>query len=242
MRTTKFNESPIIARQRGVAMIIALIILVAMSLAGIGLMRSVDTGSMIAGNMAFRQSTLNATDAGTGMAFAALMAVANSGNAADKAILNYDGNNTQPCTGAPGANPVVDGTAVCAGTNIKFPGYYSAPLAACEVTGTGCTATQTSWWTDSTKWANAYTLTSTEYPDTSTTVQYLIHRMCQTSNAAPSTAGNACQYYSPSCTSCTNGVISVPVPPSPIYYYRISVRVTGPRNTYSYSQTYVQSM
>ena len=42
--------------QQGVILFIALIVLVAMSLAGIALMRSVDTNVLIAGNLAFRQA------------------------------------------------------------------------------------------------------------------------------------------------------------------------------------------
>lgn len=51
-------------QQRGVVLLLALIMLVAMTLAGIGMMRSVDTGMIIAGNMAFKQSTLQGTDSG----------------------------------------------------------------------------------------------------------------------------------------------------------------------------------
>ena len=43
-------------RERGIVVLIALIVMVAMSLAAVGLMRSVDTTSMIVGNVAFRQS------------------------------------------------------------------------------------------------------------------------------------------------------------------------------------------
>lgn len=51
-------------KQRGVVLFIALIVLVAMTLAGIAIMRSVDTGNLIAGNVAFKQSTLQAGDYG----------------------------------------------------------------------------------------------------------------------------------------------------------------------------------
>jgi type IV pilus assembly protein PilX len=44
-------------RQRGVVLLIALIVLVAMSLAAIGLMRSVDTSNVIAGNLGFKRGT-----------------------------------------------------------------------------------------------------------------------------------------------------------------------------------------
>jgi Tfp pilus assembly protein PilX len=56
-------------KQRGVVLFIALIVLVAMSLAGIGMVRSIDTGNLIAGNLAFKQSTLNASDLGVETAF-----------------------------------------------------------------------------------------------------------------------------------------------------------------------------
>jgi Tfp pilus assembly protein PilX len=44
---------------------IALIVLVAMSLAGVALMRSVDTGTVVAGNMAFKQAAIMVADRGT---------------------------------------------------------------------------------------------------------------------------------------------------------------------------------
>jgi Tfp pilus assembly protein PilX len=50
--------------QRGTMLIIALIVLVAMTLAGIATMRSVDTATLLAGNIAFRQSSLNSADQG----------------------------------------------------------------------------------------------------------------------------------------------------------------------------------
>lgn len=50
--------------QKGVVLFIALIVLVAMSLAGIALIRSVDTGTVIAGNLAFRQSSMHVGDVG----------------------------------------------------------------------------------------------------------------------------------------------------------------------------------
>ena len=51
-------------RQRGVVLFIALIVLVAMALAGIALVRSVDTGILVAGNIAFKQGATNAGDQG----------------------------------------------------------------------------------------------------------------------------------------------------------------------------------
>ena len=52
------------ARQRGVVLFFALIALVAMSLAAVALIRSVDTSTIIAGNLAFKQSATRAGDGG----------------------------------------------------------------------------------------------------------------------------------------------------------------------------------
>lgn len=60
------RRSPRLLRrtQRGVVLFIALIVLVAMSLAGVALIRNVDTGSVIAGNLAFRQAAMHVGDNG----------------------------------------------------------------------------------------------------------------------------------------------------------------------------------
>ena len=51
-------------RQRGAVLFIALIVLVAMSLAGIALIRGVDTANLIAGNLAFKQNATHGGDWG----------------------------------------------------------------------------------------------------------------------------------------------------------------------------------
>jgi Tfp pilus assembly protein PilX len=56
-------------RQRGTMLIIALIVLVAMTLVGIATMRSVDTATLVAGNIAFKQSTVGAADQGLQAAY-----------------------------------------------------------------------------------------------------------------------------------------------------------------------------
>jgi len=60
-------------REDGVIMIIALIVLVAMTLAGIGVIRSIDTGTLVAGNIGFRQAALATADSGVEAARAWLM-------------------------------------------------------------------------------------------------------------------------------------------------------------------------
>ena len=49
--------------QEGVVLFIALIVLVAMSLAGVALMRSVDTALVVAGNFAFKKSAIRSPTA-----------------------------------------------------------------------------------------------------------------------------------------------------------------------------------
>lgn len=59
--------------QRGVVLFIALIALVAMTLAAIGLVRSHETGSMIAGNVAFKESTIQNADTAIEAAITAMV-------------------------------------------------------------------------------------------------------------------------------------------------------------------------
>lgn len=74
--------------QRGVMLIIALIVLVAMTLAGIGMMRSVDTANVVAGNIAFRQSAVTAADQGIQAGYAWLLANINT-LSNDNAVAGY---------------------------------------------------------------------------------------------------------------------------------------------------------
>jgi type IV pilus assembly protein PilX len=53
------------AKQRGVALFFALICMVAIMMAAVVLVRSVDTSSLIAGNLAFQQAATSSGDAGT---------------------------------------------------------------------------------------------------------------------------------------------------------------------------------
>lgn len=53
-----------LTRQRGVVLAIALVVLVAMALAAVALTRAIDISNIAAGNLAFKQSALSATDLG----------------------------------------------------------------------------------------------------------------------------------------------------------------------------------
>jgi type IV pilus assembly protein PilX len=64
MRNHCLRSHPGRTRERGTILIIALIVLVAMTLAGIATMRSVDTATIMAGNIGLRQAGSNAADQG----------------------------------------------------------------------------------------------------------------------------------------------------------------------------------
>lgn len=57
------NNYPLIGRQRGLILLIAMIALVVLSLAAVALIRTVDSATIIAGNLAFKQSTTSSGEA-----------------------------------------------------------------------------------------------------------------------------------------------------------------------------------
>jgi type IV pilus assembly protein PilX len=68
--------------QRGVVLFIALIVMVAMSLAAVALIRSVDTTAQIIGNLAFRQASVLPANSAVELATAAIFTDANFGKGA----------------------------------------------------------------------------------------------------------------------------------------------------------------
>lgn len=228
-------------KQRGVVLLLTLIILVAMTLAGIGMMRSVDTATVVAGNLAFKQTTSNAADGGTSAGFNLLTTFANTGNKDDRLVLSV--NPGQPC---PGGLSIDVSNFICPAGVIQPWGYLSTPINTCEVTNTcvgpptntagaalaGCPAgaTQYQWYQCTGSWVGA---PSVNIAATGTTVNYLIHRMCTQANNVPTTpdaatpGGQFCLSYT------SNGF------PIPSFYYRVTARSVGPRNTVTYTQTLV---
>lgn len=67
--TSLFTTAPKFQRtgnssQKGASLFVALVTLVIITLAGIALVRSVDTGMLVAGNLTFKEASLSATDVG----------------------------------------------------------------------------------------------------------------------------------------------------------------------------------
>lgn len=69
-----------VRRERGVVLFIVLIIMVVLSMAGVALMRSVDTSTTVAGNLALRQGTLPPVNTAVENALAALSAINKDAN------------------------------------------------------------------------------------------------------------------------------------------------------------------
>lgn len=79
---SRVAETAAIRRQAGLVLLFALIALLALSLAAAALVRTVDTASLIAGNLAFKQAATNSADAGVESAMAWL----NTTNAANSTV------------------------------------------------------------------------------------------------------------------------------------------------------------
>jgi type IV pilus assembly protein PilX len=204
-----------IAHQRGVSLLIVLIALVIMSLAAVGLIRMVDTGSLVIGNLAFKQSTTSATDAAVETAIAWLVNPAN-----DLKIKND-------------------------------AGYFATSLSELDATGNSGLATRAliDWDDDDCAYAAAGTFAACLTPTAensvgSYTTRHVIARMCKTEGDADDAANSCIRPVS-------NGGNPPPLRDSPDYtnyirfgttagpYYRIIVRSVGPRNTVSFTETYV---
>jgi len=198
----KTPARPAPRRERGAILFIALIVLVAMSLAGIALMRSVDTNVLIAGNLAFRQGATAGGDWGIEAGRAWL-----TGNLA---VLNND----QP-----------DGA----------PFYYATWQESLDLIGTDPKVKDYPW--DSTLPMDL------GFDSAGNQVKYVIHRLCNipgpvTSKDVKCVKSTLSKAQGPN-TPDSNRVKPMDdmnQPSKSVALYRVTVRITGPRNTVSYVQ------
>jgi len=199
--------------QRGMVLILSIVVLVAMSLAGIALMRSVLAGNRVAGNAAFQQAASMAADVGTERAIAWLEQQARQTDA----------------TGAPvnrlWTHKTIGGT--------ETVGYRAIR----EDPDPSFNETWEEAWAVHVAEANRI---NTLPPDAAgNMVSYLIQRLC-TYEGDP--AGGANCEASPVQATATAGNSKgagqkMKLPPR--IYYRITVRVEGPRNAVSFTQSIV---
>jgi Tfp pilus assembly protein PilX len=187
------------AGQRGIVLIVALVVLVALTIAGIAMIRSVDTATLVAGNLAFQQSATHASDKGVEQALAMLR---------QKAI---------------------DGTL---DSSDPSNGYF-ATLENSKPTGTQS-------WQDF--WQTSLGPASFDAGEDQfkNHIYFVVHRQC--AFAKPPGSGGEC-ISSPAIVSesagNSHGLGGIALRAATAVYYRITVRVSGPRRTESYVQSYV---
>jgi len=196
-------------RQSGVALVVALIVLVAMTLAGVAMVRSVDTSVMIAGNLAFRQGASVAGDAGVEAARTWLLA--------NTAALTND---------SPG------------------DGYYAnSQLEQLDLTGNATpadTADDVAW--DGVGVSQPKCLAQDAAGNT---VCYIIHRLCTTSGEAISSSKCSVKLESRGGSNVGGKRQMETYQPgswsevATQTYYRITVRVAGPRNNTGFIQAFL---
>jgi type IV pilus assembly protein PilX len=97
--------------ERGVVLFVALIAMVVMSLAGIALLRSVDTSTSVAGNLAFRQASIAPINNAVEKAANALFYAKTIGNTFNHDAANNYYANLQPGESASGIPSVLQGNA-----------------------------------------------------------------------------------------------------------------------------------
>ena len=196
--------------QRGVVLFLALIALVVMSLAAVALIRSVDTNAVIAGNLSFKQSARISSDRGAETALVWI-----NTKAPNPASLN---------------------------SNIPSEGYYATYI----------TPDLDMVLKDDATWTNANSAAATgsdivagvEDNGKGNNIRYIIQRMCSQAVSPSNDVSNKCLFGGTVKGGNSQGVKDrsrccgqVGAQQSPVY--RVTVRVTGAKNTVSYTQTYV---
>jgi Tfp pilus assembly protein PilX len=200
-------------RQRGVILMIALIMLVAMTLAGIALVRSMDTSNIIAGNLAFQQSAASGGDKGIETAVTTLQ------NTVAADILA----NPVPSTGTP------------AWAWADSAGYAASLAAPADITpGTNW---DVYWRGTLATTANLVVSLNGGAADTfGNRISYVVQRMCA-ATGDPSDTTKGCSRPTVAQPPC-NSEPCIPVTSNQVNY-RITSRIVGPRNTISYVQAII---
>jgi type IV pilus assembly protein PilX len=198
-------------QQRGLVLFLALIALVVMSLAAVALIRSVDTNNLIAGNLSFKQAATTSADAGTEAAITMLIGMRDAAANAGKNVLN-------------------DATHTFNITPATPNGYYSS--------ANTLNLTADATWDDVNN-----VLVGTD--NSGNTIQYIVERMCRTPNVAIQTADCL---FSAAAEDKNGQQVKLPQnicdgPGCPVAgqtpQLRVTVRVTGPKNSVSYVQTFI---
>ena len=193
-------------RQSGSALFIALIVLVAMTLAAISLVRSVDTANVIAGNFAFKQAAIQASDMGVEAAFTQVPTII--ANSLDTVVTPVPGGTTKYWYYPTMRELDVSGNGA---PTVKELGAGGAAGAAINWSGVPIASS-----------SNGYN------------VQYVIDRLCQGPPPVTDIQGKCFTGAATGAGSKKAG--SVQFTGATSVHYRATVRVSGPRNTVSMVQ------
>lgn len=201
--------------QRGVSLLFALLALVVLSMAAVGLVRSVDTGLLVQGNLGFKQDGVAAAAAGTEEALAWLGL-----QGSDDLEKDYPAGSGYYASG----NETLDLTGNRTSSTNPLPGVKWGK--ACEEGASACLMPHTLG-----KAVN------------DNTVQWIITRLCQ-NPGPPSVPTTNClrpakviDYEVAERGEINPGGRITLESTSP--YFRVVVRTTGPRNTVTYTETLV---
>ncbi len=200
---------------RGASLLVALVVLVMMSLGALAMVRSVGTGLLVAGNFAFRQAAIHASESGSEAAIDWL----------STRVAGVDVLDDQPAAGYYASQrPGLDLTGNIAGatTTVDWLGDQCSAHS-----GSACVQPSPALPVDA----------------AGHVVRYLIERLCRGSGS-PDMAANSClRHRSGLGGSPNHGQLSYGsakhFQPVNAVYYRITVHVRGPRGTTAFTQTLV---
>lgn len=190
-----------------------LMIMVLMSIAGLALLRAVDNSTLVAGNIGYKQAAIISADNAIKAATDAMAAAAS---------LSAD---------------------------LAASGFYATDNITLDWTGQNTATT-----TDDVDWDGTYSAAPTKakqvtFPSGSTMdasgnrAYYVINRLCDTAGS-PSAIGTSCatinsQTAATGSTKASTAYGQKALTTTIQIYYRITVKVVGPKNTVSYSQAFV---
>lgn len=208
-------------KQRGISLIVVLVALLIIGFAAVALLRSSDTGTLVAGNLAFKKTALAAGDAGTETGLAWLVA-----NAANVALYNDGVGNGYYSTTADGCDLTGSRTPADATDDVNWTG--GAQPANCNMRARTVTPPGV---------AAGYT------------VRYVVNRVCNAAgdpNAVFAADGVTPMICSGAGAGASEGSTrggasygNMPLTGMSQTYYRITTRIDGPRNTVRFVQAIV---
>ena len=203
-----YRPTPRMRHERGVVLFIALLVMVALSLAGIALLRSADTATAVAGNLAFKQAAAAAVD-----------------RSVEKAIKVLD---DPQADHTPGTPVIVDKTVdhpeqnYLSWVRLKDGGIPEVPEALQSVAALIAAGLR-----DDLLDADA----------AGNKVYYVIERMCVGPGLA---VGSNCNLSAAALGADAGTQHYEALQRAGDAYYRLTVRVEGPRNTVQYAQAFLK--